>query len=69
MREFASDNETDALKAMIKLACVLSDLHRKIPLEDSEAIVEAGAALWNAAMGDYDAEQLTVDALQRARRA
>jgi hypothetical protein len=53
---------------MVKLARVLADLNGKIPPEDSESLVEAGAALWSAAMGDYNAEQLTADVLLRARR-
>lgn len=60
--------QIDALRAMVKLARVLADLNGKIPAEDWESLVEAGAALWNVAMGDYNAEQLTADALRRARR-
>jgi hypothetical protein len=68
MCAFSAENETDALRAMVKLARVLADLNGKIPDEDWESLVEAGAVLWNASMGDYNAEQLTADALRRARR-
>jgi hypothetical protein len=68
MCAFSTENETDALRAMVKLARVLADLNGKIPPEDWESLVEAGAALWSAAMGDYNAEQLTADVLLRARR-
>jgi len=43
------------------VARVLADLSGKIPAEDWESLVEAGVALWNAAMGDYNTEQLTAD--------
>jgi hypothetical protein len=68
MCAFSTENETDALRAMVKLARVLADLNGKIPAEDWESIVEAGAALWNTAMGDYTAEQQTTETLRRARR-
>jgi len=68
MCAFSTENETDALRAMVKLARVLADLNGKIPAEDWESIVEADAALWNTAMGDYNVEQLTADALRLARR-
>ena len=68
MCAFSTENETDALRAMVKLGRVFADPSGKIPAEDWESLVGAGAALWNAAAGDYNAEQLTADTLRRAWR-
>lgn len=68
MCAIATKSETDALHAMVKLARVLAELDGQIEMEDWETISEAGAVLWNIAMGDYAAEQLTIDVLARMRR-
>lgn len=68
MRAIAFGDSPDALPTLARLARVLASLEGRIEPEEWETIAIAGATIWSAAMGDYDAHQVASDFLQRMRR-